>query len=44
MDTQVVQLNDQVVGTADMLRRTLGEHIMLSTALAANVWPIHADP
>ena len=31
MDTQVIQLNDQVVGITDMLRRTLGEHIMLST-------------
>ena len=44
MDTEVIQLNDQVVGTTDMLRRTLGEHVMLSTALTPSVWPILADP
>lgn len=44
MDTEVIQLNDQVVGITDMLRRTLGEHIMLSTALTPGVWPILADP
>ena len=44
MDTQVIQLNDQVVGITDMLRRTLGEHIVLSTSLARNVWAIRADP
>jgi PAS domain S-box-containing protein len=44
MDAQVIQLNDQVVGITDMLRRTLGEHIMLSTSLARNVWSTMADP
>ena len=44
MDAQVIQLNDQVVGITDMLRRTLGEHVMLSTSLARSVWPILADP
>jgi PAS domain S-box-containing protein len=44
MDAQVIPLNDQVVGTTDMLRRTLGEHVMLSTSLARNVWAICADP
>jgi PAS domain S-box-containing protein len=44
MDTQVIQLNDQVVGIADMLRRTLGEHVTLSTALARNIWATRADP
>ena len=44
MDAQVIQLNDQVVGITDMLRRTLGEHIMLSTSLARNVWATRADP
>ena len=44
MDTQVIQLNDQVVGIADMLRRTLGEHVTLSTSLARNIWAIRADP
>ena len=44
MDAQVMQLNDQVIGITDMLRRTLGEHVMLSTSLAREVWPIRADP
>ena len=44
MDAQVIQLNDQVVGITDMLRRTLGEQVMLSTSLARNVWPTRADP
>jgi PAS domain S-box-containing protein len=44
VDAQVVQLNDLVVGITDMLRRTLGEHITLSTSLARDVWAIRADP
>ncbi|HWB45968.1 MAG TPA: PAS domain S-box protein [Hyphomicrobiaceae bacterium] len=44
MDAQVIPLNDQVVGVADMLRRTLGEHVRLSTSLARDVWSIRADP
>jgi len=44
MDTQIIQLNDLVVGITDMLRRTLGEHITLSTSLAREVWLTRADP
>jgi PAS domain S-box-containing protein len=44
MDAQVIPLNDHVIGTTDMLRRTLGEDVMLSTSLARNVWSIRADP
>jgi PAS domain S-box-containing protein len=44
MDAQVIQLNDLVVNIADMLRRTLGEHITLSTSLARDAWPTRADP
>ena len=44
MDTQVIQLNEQVVGITDMLRRTLGEQVTLSTSLARNIWAIRADP
>ena len=44
MDSQVIPLNDHVVGITEMLRRTLGEHVMLSTSLARNVWAIRADP
>ena len=44
MDAQVIQLNDLVVSITDMLRRTLGEHITLSTSLARDVWSTRADP
>ena len=44
MDAHVVQLNDLVVSVTDMLRRTLGEHITLSTSLARDVWATRADP
>jgi PAS domain S-box-containing protein len=44
LDAQVIQLNDLVVGITDMLRRTLGEHITLSTSLARDVWQTRADP
>jgi CheY-like chemotaxis protein len=44
MDAHVIQLNELVVGITDLLRRTLGEHISLSTSLAQDVWPTKADP
>jgi PAS domain S-box-containing protein len=44
MNVQVIQVNELVVGTSDLLRRSLGEHIALSTSLARDVWPISADP
>jgi PAS domain S-box-containing protein len=44
LDAHVIQLNVLVVNTADMLRRTLGEHIRLSTSLAADAWSTRADP
>src|SRR5215813_2332735 len=44
MDAQVIQLKELVVSITDMLRRTLGEHITLSTSLARDIWPTHADP
>jgi PAS domain S-box-containing protein len=44
MDAHVIQLNDLVVSVTDMLRRTLGEHITLSTSLAPEVWATRADP
>jgi PAS domain S-box-containing protein len=44
MDAHVIQLNELVVNTADMLRRVLGGHITLSTSLASDAWPTRADP
>ena len=44
MNAQVIQLNELVVGVTDMMRRTLGEQITLSTSLARDVWATRADP
>lgn len=44
MDPHVIQLNDLVVSITDLLRRTLGEHITLSTSLARELWLTRADP
>jgi CheY-like chemotaxis protein len=44
MDAHTIQLNELVVGITGMLRRTLGEHIALSTALTRDVWLTRADP
>jgi PAS domain S-box-containing protein len=38
LDPRAVCLNDLVIGVADMLRRTLGEQIGLSTSLAPDLW------
>src|SRR5215813_12015426 len=44
MDAHIIQVNDLVVSITDMLRRTLGEDITLSTSLARDLWPMRADP
>lgn len=44
LDAQVLHVNKLVVGIADMLRRTLGEHIGLSTSLAGDLWHTRLDP
>jgi CheY-like chemotaxis protein len=41
---QVLDLNDGVRRVEDLLRRTLGEDVELSTALCDDPWPILADP
>jgi PAS domain S-box-containing protein len=41
---QVLDLNDVIMTVQDMLRRTLGEHVELETALQADVWQVLADP
>lgn len=37
-------LNEVVVDIEELLRRTLGEHVELTTALAADLWRVMADP
>jgi PAS domain S-box-containing protein len=44
MDAQVIQVNELVNGIAGMLRRTIGEHIDVSTSLQDGLWEIRADP
>ena len=41
---QVLDLDSVVTGVAEMLRRTIGEHVELVTALAGDLWPVLADP
>ncbi len=43
-ESQVIRLNDLVIGITDMMRRTLGEQITLSTSLARDVGATRADP
>lgn len=41
---EVLNLNDLVLGTAELLKRSLGEKVTLSTVLAGALWPTVADP
>jgi PAS domain S-box-containing protein len=40
---EVVQLNEVVSETESMLRRTLGEHLVLGVNAQADLWPLKAD-
>jgi PAS domain S-box-containing protein len=44
LDPVVLDLNEQVLGMAELLRRTLGETIALGTLLAPRLWVTRADP
>jgi CheY-like chemotaxis protein len=41
---QSIDANELVGGLSELLRRTLGEAIVLETALADGLWPTFADP
>jgi PAS domain S-box-containing protein len=43
LDAQTLQLNDLVVGVTDLLRRTIGEHISLTTSLRPDLWETRTD-
>jgi len=44
LEPVVLDLNEHVLGMAELLRRTLGETIALGTLLAPRLWPTRADP
>src|SRR5581483_8808005 len=44
LDPVVLNLNEQVLGMAELLRRTLGESIALGTLLAPGLWSVRTDP
>jgi nitrogen-specific signal transduction histidine kinase/CheY-like chemotaxis protein len=41
---QVINLDEVISGVAEMLRRTLGEHVDLAISSAGELWPVLADP
>ena len=40
----VLMLNEQILNIMDLLRRSLGETVDLTTSLDANLWTVRADP
>jgi len=44
LDPVVLDLNEQVLTMAELLRRALGETIVLGTLLAPGLWSVRADP
>jgi nitrogen-specific signal transduction histidine kinase/CheY-like chemotaxis protein len=43
LDPKSVSANTLIAGMSEMLRRTLGESIMIETVLAGGLWPIFVD-
>lgn len=44
LEPAFINLNDLVLGIAELLKRSLGEQVTLSTVLAGNLWPTRTDP
>jgi PAS domain S-box-containing protein len=44
LEVEVLHLNEVVLKTTSLLRRTLGEQIALSTILEPDLWPTKSDP
>ncbi len=40
----VIKLNEQILNMMELLRRSLGETIVLTTSLDAELWTVRADP
>lgn len=43
-NVQTVQLNELLLSVTEMLRRTLGEHVSLSSSFTPDLWETEADP
>ena len=43
LDAVLVNINELLLGTMDLLRRTLGEVVSLTSALAPDLWPVRSD-
>ena len=44
LDPKAVELSRLVTGMSDLLRRTIGEQVMVETVLAGGLWRAYADP
>jgi PAS domain S-box-containing protein len=44
LNPEVVNLNEIALGMTEILRRTLGEHIVLNASLASDLWSTRVDP
>jgi signal transduction histidine kinase/CheY-like chemotaxis protein len=44
LEPKVLDANRLVADMSEMLRRTLGDHILVETVVAGGLWPICADP
>ncbi|HEX5998770.1 MAG TPA: chemotaxis protein CheB [Hyphomicrobiaceae bacterium] len=44
LNPEVVDLNEIALGMTEILRRTLGEQIMLNASLASDLWSTRVDP
>lgn len=44
LEPKVMNINELVFAMSDLLRRTLGESIVISTSLAADLWNVEVDP
>jgi PAS domain S-box-containing protein len=44
LESKVLDLNEQVSGLLDLLKRTIGETITVSSTLADDLWAVKADP
>jgi PAS domain S-box-containing protein len=43
LDPKTIAVNSLITGMSDMLRRTLGETILIETVLAGGIWPTFVD-